>query len=50
MKRAAKRMIFRNKPLLVIMAASLFGNCAFQLKVAVNTYYGDLRARQITAP
>lgn len=34
------RIIFRNKPLLVIMAASLFGNCAFQLKVAVNTYYG----------
>ncbi len=29
-----------NKPLLIIMAASLFGNMAFQLKVGVNTYYG----------
>ena len=32
--------IVKNKPLLIIMLASLFGNLAFQMKVSVNTYYG----------
>lgn len=33
--------LFKNKPLLIVMAASLFGNLAFQLKVSMNTYYGQ---------
>jgi sugar (glycoside-pentoside-hexuronide) transporter len=37
---ASLRALGRNKPLLVLMAASLFGNLAFQLKIAANTYYG----------
>lgn len=37
----AMRTIFKNKPLVILMIASLFGNLAFQLKVATNTYYGQ---------
>ncbi|MEE3488023.1 MAG: glycoside-pentoside-hexuronide (GPH):cation symporter [Bulleidia sp.] len=32
--------LFQNKPLLIVMGASVFGNLAFQLKVGMNTYYG----------
>jgi len=34
------RALTRNKPLLVLMLASLLGNLAFQVKIAANTYYG----------
>ncbi len=33
--------LVKNKPLLILMAASLFGNLSFQIKVAMNTYYGQ---------
>ncbi|MBQ1506344.1 MAG: MFS transporter [Erysipelotrichales bacterium] len=33
-------LLVKNKPLLIIMAASLCGNMAFQIKIANNTYYG----------
>jgi sugar (glycoside-pentoside-hexuronide) transporter len=38
--KTALKAIFTNKPLLIIMAASLFGNFAFQLKAALFAYYG----------
>lgn len=37
----AFKLLIKNKPLLIIMLASLFGNLAFQLKIAFNTYYGQ---------
>lgn len=33
------RAITKNRPLLILMAASLCGNIAFQLKIALNAYY-----------
>ena len=38
--KSAANALVRNKPLLIIMLASLFGNLAFQLKIAINAYYG----------
>ena len=37
--RTSLRAIGRNKPLLILMAASLLGNLAFQIKIALNAYY-----------
>lgn len=37
----AVKCLVRNKPLVILMAASLFGNLAFQVKVAINAYYGE---------
>ncbi len=39
--KAAMGTLIKNKPLLILMAASLFGNLSFQMKVAINTYYGQ---------
>jgi sugar (glycoside-pentoside-hexuronide) transporter len=39
--KSALRTVFRNRPLCILMAASLAGNLAFQVKVAINTYYGQ---------
>jgi GPH family glycoside/pentoside/hexuronide:cation symporter len=38
---ASLKSVVTNKPLLIIMGASLLANFAFQLKVAVNAYYGE---------
>jgi sugar (glycoside-pentoside-hexuronide) transporter len=38
---ASLKSVVTNKPLLIIMAVSLLANFAFQLKVAVNAYYGE---------
>lgn len=38
---AAVTALIHNKPLCIAIAASLFGNLAFQIKVAFNTYYGQ---------
>ena len=37
----AVKSLVLNKPLVILMAASLFGNLAFQVKVSINAYYGQ---------
>lgn len=37
----AVKSLVLNKPLMILMFASLFGNLAFQVKVSINAYYGQ---------
>ena len=40
-KKVSLASLYKNKPLIILMVASVFGNFATQFKIAFNTYYGQ---------